>query len=279
MRRVRLLTGVVICLGIALVVTLRLVLPTPPRPSTAVPIGVLADGVSELYLIPSAHTVREPSRNLLLVVLEDQIERPYLTDLKLLYQSFSEIDIEAVAWWHFAPKLTGIYRQVVRVPPAAVNKQSLAAALSYLESLGEPYDAVFLTHGLPNYLASARGSPPISYQDIGSWSLPHLRLVFMQSCYGASLNGEWLHAGAKVVLSFPGQTRNYFYFGLFLAELQQRPDDVPGAYAAANARLPKLLDDHPFYAAVLARIGTSRQLFLSEARPPQLEAAASLGLQ
>ena len=80
-------------------------------------------------------------------------------------------------------------------------------------------------------------------------------------------------AGAKAVLSFPAQTRNYFYFGLFLAELRPRPDDIPGAYAAANARLPRMLDDNPLYAAVITRIGMSERLFLTEARPPELELA------
>jgi phosphatidylglycerol:prolipoprotein diacylglycerol transferase len=165
---------------------------------------------------PSRH--RQQNKNLLFLAADDNIQFGFSDLLKAAIGKDQPLPrIEDLTFWNYLPNLKKIYRSVVRIPYEKVNFKNFSTAVTYLESLGEPYDLVVLSHGMPNHLSTGSGYF-FSYRELATWKgqLHHLHLVFLQSCYGQSLENDFFAAGAQYVMSYPGMNRNFFFFGLFL---------------------------------------------------------------
>jgi phosphatidylglycerol:prolipoprotein diacylglycerol transferase len=156
---------------------------------------------------------QEPNRNLVFVALDQTFQAYFDADLKKIYNTTSEVRIEELAWWVFAPEFNGLYDQVLRVSYDHFSSATLQQSLDYMETQGKPYDVVLLTHGIPNNIMTTKGQPLLTWQDVDSWKgrFSHLDLLFMQSCYGDSLVQDWKDAGAKAVMGYSGLNRNFFF--------------------------------------------------------------------
>ncbi len=136
--------------------------------------------------------------------------------LEKAYQS-QEVRLEDVIWWYIGPKLARVYTTIVRIPHNRVGYLSFNNAISYMESLGKPYDILLLTHGYKNHLSTGSGYF-FSYRELSllKSQLSFLDLVFMAGCKSATLIEDWHQAGAKTVIAFADKHNHHFYIDMFL---------------------------------------------------------------
>ena len=255
-------------------------LPQPPGAGTYARLGVDgAVGAAGLPLYRMAGK-RRPARNAIFVVLEASFQKYFRDELPRLYRTKKEVRLEDVAWWALAPGLKGIYDKVIRLPEDRFNAENLQASLDFMEKAGKPYDLYLLTHGIPNHITTTRGSPLLSWKQIDDWKrrFPGLGLVFLQSCYGTSLAPDWLATGARAVMSYADENRNFFFPMVLLKSLRQfralETTDPARWLAEAHEEAARILPDEVWKSRldrfVVEKMGLGLDEFLRDSPPPTL---------
>lgn len=146
------------------------------------------------------------------------IQSPFLDQVKEFYNTSEVPRIEDVVFWDYLAHLKNIYNVIVKIPVHKIGYNSFTQALELMESLGNSYDIILLTHGSPNMLSTGQGYF-YSLENLKNLSgrLNKLNLVVLQSCYGhEKISKLFLRAGAKYVISFSRKTKNYFFIDIFL---------------------------------------------------------------
>jgi hypothetical protein len=248
------------------------------------------DSALEFYKVGKANPFQRktPRRNLVFVALDQSFQSYFDEDLKKIYRTNEQVRVEDLAWWIFAPQLRGIYDQVIRVSYEKFNQETFLAAMDYMESLHTPYDAILLTHGIPNHIFTTKGFPVISWKEVDEWKgrFPSLELLFMQSCYGSSLAPDWLQTGAKVVMSYPGLNRNFFYPMTLLKSLRknlsrlneplqdlseaERIERIKKAYNLANEKVQHDVKKSALDKFMIQGMGMSVGEYLSQSPNPEM---------
>jgi hypothetical protein len=187
-------------------------------------------------------STKEPNRNLVFVALDQTFQSYFDDDLKRIYKTTSQVRIEELAWWVFAPEFNGLYDQVLRISYDHFSAATLQQSLDYMETQGKPYDLVLLTHGIPNNIMTTKGQPLLTWQDVDAWKgrFKNLDLVFMQSCYGSSLLFDWIDTGAKSVMSYSGLNRNFFFPMTLFRTMKKHFSDNPSQGQTDKERLTTL---------------------------------------
>lgn len=216
------------------------------------------------------HAGKKEAMNLIYVALDDTVQYQFGPRIEDLYGK--PVRLEELSWWVHAPKFRGLYREVIRIPHDRFTSQNLLLALQAMESRGIPYDLILLTHGIPNHLVTTRGTPLFSWKDLAALQgkLPSLRLVFMQSCFGSSLEQDWHAAGAKAVMSYPGLNRNFFYLDFFLREYRQDPTDIRAAWKRTNRQVKLKIRTSPLYRRIIREMGLGVGEYLRDAPHPRI---------
>lgn len=214
-------------------------LPQPPKPSDYVSVQKAAGLSIYQTANSSAH------HNVIFVAADDNLQVGLKPLIKKFYRDDS-IRLEDLVFWRSFPDLRRNYGVIIQIAHDAIGSRSLSAALTYAETLREPYDLILLTHGLPNYLSKGTGYF-FSYRDVDALKgrLPNLNLVFMQSCYGESLAPDWLATGARHVISFSAFNTDFFFYDVFLHELASSHDPSV-AYERARAEFAQKMTQSPY---------------------------------
>lgn len=157
-------------------------------------------------------------KNVLFLAGDDNIQAGFSQVLKAAYRSENAPKLEDIVFWEYVKNMKDIYNVIVRIPKEKIGFGNLESGLKYMESLGQPYDLILLTHGAPNHLSTGQGGYFLSFRELEPMKgqLSNLNLVMLQSCFGESLAKDLKDAGAKYVMSYPGFNRNFFFFGFFL---------------------------------------------------------------
>jgi hypothetical protein len=182
--------------------------------------------------------------------------------IQLLYKNQKTPRIEDIAWWMSESKLSRNYNLILRIPENDLNYENFQKALLYLQSLGTEFDIFVLTHGMPNYLSAGTGYF-YSFKEIDALrgQLSHLRLVFLQSCFGSSLAKDWKEAGAKYIISFDDFNANFAFYDIFLS-FSSPNDSVEENYNSAIKNLDfELTKSMPynFFTAFVQRTASQRE--------------------
>jgi phosphatidylglycerol:prolipoprotein diacylglycerol transferase len=187
----------------------------PAAPSDQEFKSILRADVFETY--QTKKSIAQARKNVLFIASDQTIQVGFADILKAAYKAESAPLLEDLVFWEYVHDLKRIYNVIVRIPPGKVGFEAVSSALADMESLGDPYDLILLTHGFPNHLSTGNGYF-FSYRELGDLKgkLNHLNLVMLQSCYGTSLVQDFKEAGAKHVMSYPGLNRNFFFLGFFL---------------------------------------------------------------
>ncbi|MCY4302136.1 MAG: hypothetical protein OXC68_10455 [Aestuariivita sp.] len=254
--------------GICLILLVLLVsgcvrLPEEPPQEMFLSTATISDGLVEQYVYQSrrAETVfkrgPEKRRNLLLVVADSFIQNELRSKAEqyLGYTAPDDLDLEELSWWHYAPLLEDIYNEVYLIKRTGAQYAIIQEAVERLERKEVSYDIIFLTHGLPNHISPGQDYF-LSWYEIARWKgkLHHLNLVFMQGCFGRTLEQDWAEAGAQMVISYDGFNQNFFYLSSFLRWYRWMPDDVPTAYAKANTYLASNIESSLLYRTIIQKV-------------------------
>jgi phosphatidylglycerol:prolipoprotein diacylglycerol transferase len=173
---------------------------------------------NELFEVYQTYKSKSLSRkNIIFLAGDDNIQFGFSKIIKAAYRTEISPRLEDIVFWQYINNLQDIYNVIVRIPVSSIGHTSLTEALSYMESLKQPYDLIILSHGMPNYLSTGTGYF-FSYKEIDSLKgqLLNLNLVMLQSCFGESLANDFKEAGAKYILSYKDLNRNFFFYGVFL---------------------------------------------------------------
>lgn len=203
----------------------------------------------EGYTIYDTWNRRSDAPNLVFLAADDNIQTPFKPMLEQIYSPYILDEkmprLEDVSWWHMLPRLQRRYGRIFHLRADQARYRHLKAALEAAQAEGKPFDVFLLTHGMMNHI-SAGQNYFLSYRELADFRLPNLNLVFMQGCYGSSLAKDWLNAGAKHVISFPGLNRNFFFLPVFL-KWYVPSGTVGESYNAANTNMEFELGRNPLY--------------------------------
>lgn len=232
-------------------------LPEEPGPEAFSSTETLSGGLVERYAYPPDRAGTRTGRNLLLVIADASIQDG-LRDRAEGYLGRAApegVGLEELSWWHYSPLLGDVYGEVHLIRRDGARYRVVREAVGRLERTGVPYDIILLTHGLPNHISSGRDHF-LSWREIGGWRgrLDGLNLVFMQGCFGSTLAGDWLEAGAGTVIAHEGLNTNFLYLSSFLKRYRRTPGDVPAAWAAANRSHASNVRNSPLYRTVIREL-------------------------
>jgi len=214
--------------------------PKAPRSTTVSKIQALPGGKSEWIQMapyrktstvgPRGQTVsitQKRSKNLLFIAADDVIGKRLQPEFAKIYKR-SDIRLENILWWLYAPKIQKTYNYVLRIQWDGFNKDSFLKALRQMESLKQDYDVMLLAHGIPNHLISSPGQGVISFRDIGALKgkLRYADGLYLQACFGNSLSPDFLDAGFKSVIAYEGLNWNFFYPDYFLDAMALKKGNV-----------------------------------------------------
>lgn len=188
----------------------------PQKPSPRSYLQLEKKEFFEVYTSLEAH--KNKKKNILFIATDRNIQLSLKSFIAKVYDTKEPPLIEDIAFWEYFPKLRRVYNKILRVYPDQVRKMTLLSALETLESFGEPYDLVLLTHGLPNHLSTGTYNF-FSYRELAELKgkLTNLEGVLLQACFGRSLASDFIAAGAKWVMSYPGLSKNFFFFSVFFS--------------------------------------------------------------
>ncbi len=194
-------------------------------------------------------------KNLLLIIDNGIAVESLDRWIKKKFPKRSSLQLEDLIWWRYWPIVSKNYEYVVRIEKNALSKTSLLAAFRLMESFGKNYDALLLVHGLPNHLKASKGKGLISWQDLEELrgELRFADLLYLQSCRGSSLAGEWLEAGVRNFVAYDAYTDNMFFPELLLNEMQ-RNSDVESAFKAVSVKFRKKIQRSIYYSQAVSRI-------------------------
>lgn len=214
--------------------------------------------------------IKKPKRNLLYVALDESVAPQYSDVLSEAYNTNQEIRIEDVSWWRFAPKMRGLYNQVVHLNYKEFHRESFFEAIRYLEKQKLPYDIYLLTHGIPNHITTSKGYDLISYEDLEDITpeVKKLQFVFMQGCFSSTLVPDFHLLGAKEVLSYEGWNRNFFYVDYFIDYYKTYDYNVKRAFEKTNDKFPTKMKNSLLYKQVLKKLNMTLEEYLAVSPSP-----------
>ena len=235
----------------------------------------LREGVSLHHMNKDATGLAH--RNLIFIAADDESEKVYTGYLKKVYPLRATPRLEEVAWWLYAGDIRDAYDDVIRIRYDRFSTENLEFALKVMEQRGVPYDLTLLTHGVPNNVVTSVGYPLFSWQELDrlEGKLKHLRLLFMQGCYGTSLVADWERAGAKVVLSYPDLNRNFFFYGFFLPQLRIHQENAALAYRITATTIAGNIRASAFYTRLIAALGATVDEYLQVSPNPNFDAVSA----
>jgi hypothetical protein len=211
---------------------------------------------------------RRPKRNVLFAAVDETVQVQFAERLRQVYRSDEDIRLEDVTWWRFAPLMRGLYNKIIKIPTHGLNDQSLTKAILELERLGEPYDIMLLTHGIPNHITGSNGQGFISYKTIAELpELKNLRLVFMQGCFSETLARDWMLMGAREVLSYEGWNRNFFFVDFFLKAYRKNLN-VKKSYEEVLETIEEKMGNSLLYSKILEELSLTLEEYLEISPPP-----------
>ena len=220
-------------------------MPQPPGPAIVAQSSILGPGVYVHTMVKELVPPGVPKRNLLFVAVDERLE-----DMEMFYPVLSEAfhsddppRLEDLLWWHYAPQFARLYQKVVRIKYESFEWKSFFQSLEYLEKEQTSFDVVLLVHGIPNHLVSSRMRHLISWKDLEVFSkdsqLQFLNLVYLQSCFGKTLEKELLNMGAKSVISFDGFHDNIIFFDIFLKQYFKQNAKASNAFDVTQLKFRK----------------------------------------
>lgn len=192
-------------------------------------------------------------KNLLFIATDDVIRKKLEPELHRAYKR--EVRLEDVLWWHYAPKVQGTYRHVMRVYWDGLNFESLSGALRSMESLQTPYDVMLLAHGIPNHIVASPGQGVISYEHIAQ--LPRLKYadtLYLQACYGDTLQKDFLDVGFARMIGFEQDTMNFFYPEFYLDALVAHKGDTFKAHQSVVDTFETRFKWNPMAKEIMKRV-------------------------
>lgn len=156
------------------------------------------------------------TKNILFVAADEIIQKNIQNSNNLNLKNKNN-RIEELAFWKYLKDFKNIYTNILYIPAEKVRYESVIKGIQYLESLNQPFDLIFLTHGFPNHLSTGEGYF-LSYRELlylkGHFN--NINLVYLQSCFGNSLSEDFKSVGAKTVISFKDFNSNIFFLDVFL---------------------------------------------------------------
>lgn len=220
---------------------------------------------------PSFGPRKKASKNLLFAAVDETVQVQFADRLQEVYRSQSEVRLEDVSWWRFAPLMMDLYDTVAKIPYNNLSAKALAEAVEFLEAEGKPFDIILLTHGIPNHITSSAGYDLISYKDIAALpALKHLDMVFMQGCFSETLAPDWIELGAKTVLSYEGWNRNFFYVDFFLPAYKKQGSAVK-AFESVNKSIEGDMKKSLLYKKILEELEMSFEEYFEISPSPILD--------
>lgn len=244
--------------------------PQPPDAKTFISFQTLRPGLEEYQGKPlnTFSKVYKKRGNALFLTADTYIYSHYLPQIQKELNTKQPPSLDDLVWWEYAPIFSRMYNQIIRITYQEARYETLLASLNKLESMGESFDVYLLSHGMPNHLSSGTGWF-LSYKELSQLEghFKNLNLVFMQSCWGSSLTKDWINAGAKHVISFNGQNRNFFWISFFLRWYQEY--DILNAYRRAND-IEWELDHEIMYKSLLHGLNLNAQTYLAQSPNPEL---------
>lgn len=250
-------------------------LPGPPSSRLFLSSRTVRPGLESYVSDQNRLSLQESKKrgNAIFLTADSFLARAVFETTRRFYGNSNPPSIDDLAWWQYAPDLTLLYRNIIRITTREARYRTLSDSLREMEQLGQPYDLYLLSHGMPNYLSDGSGYY-FSFKEIDALKgkLPHLRLVFMQSCFGRSLARDWLGTGAREVLSFDGFNRNFFWVGFFLRYYHLR--DVSDAAIATDSTIEWDLANNLQYFEILRAFGATPAQYVAEAPDPILDLAS-----
>lgn len=198
-------------------------LPKPPGKETILKETNLNLGL-KVYKLNSG---QRKNKNIVFGIVDRPGQRELRPTIRKFYNSGIAPRLEDIVWWIASKKLKKIYDNVIFIPYYSLDSGTLVKAIRYAEKQKTPFDVVLLTHGYQNHLMG--WSQEISWKTIQLFGtklkpLKYLNLVFTQGCFSTTLSQDWLQAGAKSTITFPGLTSNYFFYDHFLGNMSKYPN-------------------------------------------------------
>lgn len=212
------------------------------------------------------------TKNLIFVTADQITNRAFQPLLEQAYKKDPAPTLNEVSWWQLVPVFRDLYNKVIYIPADKAKNANIMAAIQYMEKQSLRYDLIILSHGYPNFLTSGDPGYFLSFTEIDAMKgqLKKLNLVFMQACYGDSLAKDWLDAGARTVIAFEGEMRNFFFISVFLDH--HRWYDERGAFFTANRDMAQILDKKKLYKLMIERgLKMDIDQYLDQAEEPKLK--------
>lgn len=217
------------------------------------------------------------TRNLIFMTADNFTGKQFEKQLAAAYQTDTPPTLNEVSWWQFAPLFRDEYSKVIYLPLEQVKYANIMASIKYMEQQSLQYDLIIMSHGIPNHLTNGDPGYFLSFKEIDELkgSLKKLNLVFMQACFGQSLAGDWLDAGARKVMAFDGFNRNFFFISIFLDHHRWYSDEQ--AFETANRDMQSELTKKKLYNYLITKgLGLSVDNYLKQVDEPKLTTAATL---
>lgn len=212
------------------------------------------------------------SKNLLFIAADDVIGKRLQPEFAKIYNR-SDIRLENVLWWLYAPKIQKTYNYVLRIQWNGFNKDTFLKALRQMESLKQDYDVMLLAHGIPNHLIASPGQGVISFRDIGALKgkLRYADGLYLQACFGNSLSPDFLDAGFQSVIAYEGLNWNFFYPDYFLDAMALKKGNVDKSHDHVLEHFDSKLKWSVQDRQVLKRVfGEKPAEYLDEVQLPEL---------
>ena len=176
------------------------------------------------------YVIEKRTKNLLLIAADNVIGAQLKPELTRIYKR--DVRLEEVLWWFYAPRIQKTYNNVLRLHFDGFNKKTFAQSLRTMESLKQEYDVMLLAHGIPNNLIASPGQGVVNFRDIDELKgkLHYADALYLQACFGDSLQKDFLAAGFRSVIAYNGLNWNFFYPQYLLDELAYQDGDVSRAH-------------------------------------------------
>jgi len=247
------------------------------------------------YYVMNPGAAAQKSRDLLIVSYDDQVQGEFSDKLTSYYNGKS-VRFEDLAFWKMVKNLRYMYRRVFILPWNRISPASLSEAFLQMESHGSGWDTLLMLHGLPNRLIgtspdllppgmtehggitdSDAGSGHITYKHLESLKgkLAHLRLVFLEACWGNTLAADFQDMGAEHVISFSGMHTNFFYAHYLMYYLRKNQESVPDSYELTNQKFRSKIRKSLTFSWLIKQMGLKVNSYLGELRDPVLLSESS----
>ncbi len=233
-------------------------LPEKPPADTWVSTNSLSNG-AQLY---KYHTKK--NRNLLFLASDQVLQKNFASHIEKLYPQAPQPRLEDIVWWKWAPYFESIYDEVVYLNPDQARFNIVRSSLELLEAKGEPFDVIFLTHGFPGFLSDGKPGHFLSWRELEPLygKLPHMRMVFLQSCYGSDLAPDFIKTGADEVIAFNDLNFNFLFIDLYLGYLRWSPDDPKTAFKWTQGNLAWYMQNKLTYFVILKELGFTPEEYM-----------------